>query len=291
MTHRGCRSRRAVVVALLALYANQSALAADFLVIEHVDRLHVYNKYQQEATRTDRLPLVPFVPMRILNADDVMGDGFSRCMQVDVGGAVLYLLKDKDGALMHTDPLGYEKTFTNATILLDSVVILADRKIRFNPVGVQPSRLPAGTLLFRFFRYRGSSYCGTTTSPQQFSWVSLSNSDTGRTWRAHLPVTSSKPITVTQIEQKVRARLQEANHALVRLFRFFSERTGTLRQPPQWGLEMSGGAIRCTLGGAEDPVDFEESTLRLANEIENAVLGSGFTVLPVPGSIEIRPGR
>src|SRR5713101_4038664 len=106
---------------LLLVTTLQAQNGSDFLVVENVDHLLVYNKYQQEITDQDSKLLVPFVPMRILKAADFLSDGFTRCMQVEINDEIFFLLKDTEGKLTRSGSLGFESTFHNPTIILDTV--------------------------------------------------------------------------------------------------------------------------------------------------------------------------
>ena len=84
---------------MLALTAIAPALARqhdDYLVVEKVRHLLVYNKYQQEPTPLERGNLAPYVPIRIIAKTDVLSDGFTPCMKVDVNGNVFYLVQEND---------------------------------------------------------------------------------------------------------------------------------------------------------------------------------------------------
>jgi hypothetical protein len=267
------------------LLATAGLQASDFLVIEHVDRLRVFNKYQQEATGKDLQLFVPFVPMRIVREDDVFGDGFSRCMQVELEGQVFYLLKDKDGRLTRSGGLGFEKTFANATIILDTIQVLAGKALSLKPIGAAGEELPAGATLFRIFRHGKSTYCRTPGS--SFGWLNLSRGK-GKTWKVMNRVSAASTVTLSQIVPRVRARMNEANRVLTLLFAFFGDETSNHKNPPQWWVDTSEKAILCTLTVADSPQAFKQSTLSLVNEIENVVLGFGFEVLHQPGRIEIR---
>ena len=277
-----------VVAPLLFLVWPRQLHAADFLVIENVDRLQIYNKYQQEATRQELQMFVPFIPMRILNANDVMGDGFVRCMQVEVEGQVFYLLKDKDGRLIHSGPLGFEKAFSNAIIILDTAQILTDNSVQVKPSGSPASHLSMGTTVLRVFRHQGSTYCRTLSGPRVFGWVNFSAKREARSWRVLKRLSSVNATTSSLVVQRVRTRMSDMNHVLVHLFGFFNVQTNKQKQPPQWNVEASGKTILCTLRGTDNPGHFEQSTFYLVNEIENIVLGSGFEVAHSPGRIEIR---
>jgi hypothetical protein len=275
-----------VVCALYVATARQAYSGSDFLIVENVDRLQVYNKYQQEATATDRQMLVPFVPMRILKASDILGDGFTHCMQVEIGGQIFYLLKDKAAGLSRSGPLGFDKIFSNATILLDTIRILTRHSIQFSSINSSARQLSSDDRVLRVFRHQNLTYCSVLSNPPQFGWIDFSGRKDGKDWivlRNIAPIDSS---ISSGVVQKVRTQVDEVNRVLAHLFEFFNKRTNQQKQPPQWNIEASKKTILCTLQGSSE--SFEQSTFYLINDLENIVLGSAFEVAHTPGRIEIR---
>lgn len=281
--------RGAPVLLCIVLVAwEQARSASDYLIVEGVSRLMVYNKYQQQPAGSDLHVLVPFVPMKILRADDVLGDGFTRCVQVEINGEVFYLLKRKDGTLSTSGPIGFEQTFRNATTLLDTVEILAGESLRFLHPNAPPQSLPAGTRLVRIFRYRNATYCGTVGRPQVHGWVSLSETRKGREWRVIPEGIAVYTVIPQNIVRNIAARLEEANRVLARLFERFNAESRRQLKPPRWTIESSTKEIACVLVGTSTPALFRQSTEYLIKDIENIVLGSRLSVTSAPGRIDIR---
>ncbi len=275
-------------VLMFLIAVQRSNAGSDFLVVENTDRLQVYNKYQQEAPAKDRQMLVPFVPMKVLRANDMLGDGFTPCMQVEIDGQIVYLLKEKDGTLSHSELLGFEKTFSNATILLDTVRILSDHSIKFSPINSPAKQLSANDRVLRVFRHKNATYCRIFTTPPQYGWVDFTGRGEGRDWGLLKSTAPANSSISTVVVQKIRARVIDVNRVLTRLFAFFNDETRQQRQTPQWNVETSRKKILCTLQGRTSGESFEQSTFYLVNDLENIVLGSEFEVAHSPGRIEIR---
>lgn len=273
------------VVAFLST-TPQLRAAVDFLIVENTDRLRVYNKYQQEASTKDRQSVVPFAPIRILKANEMLGDGYTSCMQVDIDGQIFYLLTSEDGSLSSSGPLGFEKLFHNATVLVDTIRILTDHSIRWSPTGFPARYLSTNESVLRVFRHRNATYGRLLTSPHHFGWIDIPERKEGKDWnvlRTIAPTTSS---VTPPVAQRIRARVHEVNRVFAHLFAYFNEQTGQNKQPPQWSIETSRKALICALRGAGEET-FAQSTFYLVNDIENIVLGSGFQVAHRPGRIEI----
>lgn len=261
---------------------------SDFLIVEKAERLLPYNKYQQGATGQERRLLTGAIPMKILNADNLLGDGFIRCMKVEVEGEMFYLRKDNDGKLSSSGPLGFEKIFRNTTVLLDSVEVLTNHIVRLVPVNSPSWMLHAGVTLFRVFRYGDNTYCKLPGSSPVYGWIDFRSIVEGRDWRVRAPVSSkSLPVSDAVIEQ-IRSKIDRVNDLLARLFDHFNDETNQRRQPPRWMVETSGKTISCTLQGASDVEEFQQSSAYLAMDIENLVLGTNLEVTKAPGSIKIR---
>ena len=86
--------RLLVLFAFLLLFSvSASTLTAkegeSFIVVEKVERLSVYNKYQQQASETERQTLSPFAPMKILRANDLFGDAPTHCNVKEIPGMPL----------------------------------------------------------------------------------------------------------------------------------------------------------------------------------------------------------
>jgi hypothetical protein len=284
-----CVLRGSLVLLFLSLAPRLPAQSkSDFLVVEKAERLLAYNKYQQRATEQERKSLVGAVPMRILKADALLGDGFIHCMQVEIQGEMFFLQKDNDGKLSRSGSLGLEKIFRNAAILLDTVEVLTNRSVYLSPPGSPSRPLFAGETLVRIFRHADAVYCMTTGISPAYGWVDFRTARERGDWRVRTPV-SSKSLPVSDaIIQQVRSRIDRVNHLLAQLFDHFNNETHQQKQSPRWVVETSGNAISCTLEGASQAEDFRQSSAYLAMDIESLVLGTNLDVTNAPGSIKMR---
>jgi hypothetical protein len=261
--------------------------AADFLVVEKVEQLSVYNKYQQEASSRERQLLVSCVPMRIIRPNDMLGDGFTPCMQVEIDGETFYLLKENNGSLSRGGSLGYEKVFSNATVLLDTVHAVTGRSLLFSPINSRARRISPGEFVVRVFRHQNMTFCRTLSAPPVFGWIEFSETIDGRDWVVMSHRTSSRA-PISRVSEKIKNRVDEVNRVLARLFRFFNVQTNQQKPTPVWIMESSSSVITCKLEGTVNAGQFEQSTFYLASEIENIALGSEFQVTRSPATIEIR---
>ena len=268
-----------------ALHARRGG---DFLMVEKAERLVVYNRYQQQATAEERRLLEPFTAMRILKADGLLADGFTRCMQVDISGETFFLLKDKSGKIARSGPLGIEQTFHNATLLLDTVQVLKSRSVRLYPINAPPVYLDSGEKLLRIFEYQARVYCGRPSNAPAYGWAALTGKGGGGAWKAAGPRTSRRSSIPDQVVEGVRSRVGETNRLLARLFEHFNTATHQEQEIPQWTVDSSRNLLSCNLRGTPHAENFDQSTLYLAKDIENLILGTDLKISHTSGRIEIQ---
>jgi hypothetical protein len=282
--------RTALLLSIICLPSGTLARSNgdSFLVLQHPGRLLVFNKYQQQATEAQLKLLAPFAPMRILKSDALLADGFTPCMQVELGGEIFFLLKDKRGKLISSGPPGFEQTFRGATLLLDSVQILIGRSVRFSPIDASPEFLQPGEKVVRIFRYRDAVYCARAGVTPAYGWAGLTGKGGGKFWRVIAAQGSLRTSIPPLIVERIRSRVTGMNQLLVRLFEHFNTETHQQKAVPRWTMETLHGAISCTLDGAPQGEYLERSTPYLVRDIENIVLGSSLEVSHAPGKIEIR---
>lgn len=283
------RTRAQVLCCFIAcLFVFPDAHAADFLVVGRGEHLLVYNKYQQQATAQERQVLTPLVPMKVLNADGVLSDGFTRCMQVEVRGQVLFLLKDKEGKLVHSAPLGVEQMFRNATLITDTVEVLRGKSLRIVPLSSSPQYLPAGGKIARIFRHQKGTYCGTLDSPPVFGFVDFAKAREGKDWRVVRKTVAALDSIPAGVLRNVESRIAAVNDLLARLFAHFNKETHEQREAPRWRLVSSATAISCTLLTTSPAEHFQQSTQYLVKDLENIALGANLEVTHAPQKIDMR---
>jgi len=258
----------------------------DYLIVEKVEHLLVYNKYQQETAAN---VLLPFAPLKIINSNDLLGDGFTRCMKIDFNGEVFYLLKDKDGRLIRSGPLGFEKFFSNCSSLFDTVQILSGNSNRLSPINSASSRLPVSEKVVRLFRHRNETYCRTLSSPPMYGWIDFTAGKEGKDWKVMKSVPSDHDSIPLVVAQKIQDQLDETNQVLARLFDHFNRETHQQRQAPRWSMETSDKAVLCTLQGDFPAEVFHQSTQYLVKDINNILLGTNLDVAYTTGRVDIRP--
>jgi hypothetical protein len=280
-----------IAVALAGLMQAWAGSGSDeFLIVEHPGRLVVLNRYQQNLTPDELSVLQPYVPMKILKPRDTLGDGFTPCTRVAIGGKEYFLVRENPGRLAGEVNAGALKTFVGSSHPWDTVHVLRNGGLRFSDASGQgESFLAAGERIVRIFTQSGQTYVKRSGGTRIYGWVNLAPGSEGRLWSlSHLVprVESTVPVRITD---SVQASLSRTNALLVNLYAFFNSRSRQHRATPRWRLEPEGTVLRCTLLDGSPERDFPESTRYLVREIENDVLGTDFSVYRYPGGIEVRP--
>jgi hypothetical protein len=261
-----------------------------FLIVERPDRLLALNGYQQNLSPQNQLVFQPFIPIRILKDRDVLGDGFTPCMRVDIEGALYFLIRDSNGQLTGTQHAGMLRTVGGTLLRRDTVSVLGGGALVFTcPDGRREQPLTIGERMIMVFSSEGKTYVKCPGRSPAYGWVTLSPAAENKQWgRAHI-VRAAESMIPGHIRDSVRAVLGRTNTLLSSFYRFFNEQDGVNRPTPHWQLEVSRFSLLCTLVDASPERDFPQSTRYLLKDLQNYLLGTGFGVFPSSDGIQIRP--
>ncbi len=263
--------------------------ASVFLVAQRPDHFLIFNKYQQTITPRERALLAPFVPMRIVRNNDVLGDGFTPCTTVEINGEAFYLVKGKDGELIGAEKAGVIKRFSDAVVLGDTITVLTSGAFSVVlPEGDARRTIRRGERLVRYFLEGDRTYVGTMDQSPIYGFVRLPPSARRQSWdiaRSAGEVSASIP---QRVLTAVQANIEEVNRVYQGLYSFFNRQTGQQRPIPRWSVSSSRAVIVCTLQNRPSGADLTQSTRYLVKDLENAVLGTALKVSGSPDHIEIR---
>ena len=261
---------------------------ADYLIVEKPQNLSILNKYQQEVSQKEREVFVPFGPMKILHDDEVLTDGYTRCMKIDIGGAQFFLLKNSDGKLTRSASLGFERTFHGSREFLDTIQILRNNSIQCSLFNVRRFSLQSGQKALRVFDYQNKTYCRILNGTSfLFGWINFSRKQEGKDWKRIAHEVSTNAIS-SDILQQIQHKTDEVNSLLSKLFDYLDSATHRQKISPQWKVNASGDRVICELQGNYQSDKFQQSTLYLAKDIQNIVLSSNLQVEHLPGKITIK---
>ena len=278
-----------IVFFALSIEARVRENKADYLIIENVDQLLVYNKYQQRITQEEKSLFVPFIPMRVIESQSTLNDNYTPCMKVELRGYVFYLIKNNKTTLLGAGKLGYNRLFKNVPVLDDTVQIIAENGAIFiSPDYLQRKSLHKGQALARFFNDGNLAYTGLLGAALKYGWVNLTKDDEYITWQKKTPGSASSYVIPDQALKRIDIKLKEVNSSLVRLFDYFNKQANQKKIIPQWRYELSKRGFACVLEPNSYAQYYTESNQYLKRELDNILLGANFTVLFTPGRIQIQ---
>jgi len=272
--------RRALGAALLAAGLSASAVAAqaaaggtaDVLIVERPRALVLFDTYQQRLGGRDASALPPFVPIMLLRAHDVMGDGFTPCAAVAIDGTTYYLQEEASGAFSTSGPAGYTAVLHGVTLRGDTVVLLGGTALRLRvPSSNEEIRLAPGTRAFRVFESKREAYVRVASPADRFGWVALPPGTRGADWRIQ-PAASPVQLSDAEILLRVRNVTDGANRTLARIYRSLSPGVASV---PAFRVSRSTREIVCDLAPPALAREFGASLVALVPPIERALGGTG----------------
>jgi hypothetical protein len=256
-----------------------------------VHALRIYDIYQQPVQTPAEAGILPFTPFRIVEWESTMGDGFTPCARVEIGGRIFMLLRDQETrSLIGDGRLGFTSVVRNAEEVDDTILVQSVRRLElWNPAGTKNLPLEVGDRLVRFFRHNGRTYVSADGTRGTFGWVSFPAAGAPGEWTVihnNAPVSALPRIDALP---RIRARVDEANATLQRIYGFLNAETGSRRPAPRWDVLSVDSSYVCVLQSSLPPESHAESSAQLAKRIESQLLGTGYLVEHRPGRIEVHP--
>ena len=277
----------AVILLICILFSISKA--ADFLITSNPQSLVIFNQYEQPLTEADRKSFLPYCPLEIVNKKELLGDQITEALRINYQGIVYYLLKDDKGEISGKNTQQYNKTLLKCTLLNDTVEV--GKKIfiseKQSSSGVT-FPLTKGEHVIRVFSYGSQFYILKPGKTPHYGWYSGSP-----TVFSTLKKTVKKPINkvkITDIEHRVKSRLQTTNETYSNMFGYFNQVTRQQKSIPEWIFSSDGKSITCTLNGSKTLIEqMEQSTRYVVQDIEQMLLGEPFTITYKTGIISINP--
>jgi hypothetical protein len=263
--------------------------STDYLLVEHVERLIVYNRYQQHITPEEQKLITPFVPIKILDAEAKLNDDFTPCMKAEIQGHVFYLLKNEAFDVPGNIKLGIMRIFKHVTVLNDTVRLTSSKKIAFSsPDQNIRHPLQAGKVLLRYFRDGKKTFIKLIGQRPEYGWVNFSDKNRKEYIVLDQKKSQNSDFSLSAaIQKRIQSKLIEANKALNNLFIYFNSETNTRKTAPQWRFVAFERQYVCILEPEEYAEQYAASSQYLAGEIESVLLGTNCGTVGSPGKIEI----
>ncbi len=277
-----------VLIGIVGIARGNARVTEQFIVVEHPARLVIYDQYQRHLNVSESAALGSFVPMQVVHSRDLLGDGLTPCMSVTLNGTPLYLLLEADGHLAGEASAGRISRYDNVVALLDTVTVLRDAALAFEPAGGRhPEHFAKGERIVRVFRDRNHTFVRRTAPDPVYGWAVIEPSGMHRTWDMVTSHERAPSGVTTAIRDSVRSKLGHVNSLLDALYARFNERVERPKAAPHWVVKEYRDSLVCFLRGADSVETFGASTRYLAKDLDNLVLGSGLGVSSHPGRIII----
>ena len=268
-----------MMLAALPVHGGPQDQRRDVLLFEHPEKLTVLNHYEQTALRDDRKTLRPFAPFVVVKDHATLSDGYTSCVEVECGGVRFSLLRDEGGELPQKAGL---RMIRGTSWIGDTMRVKAKSVLSMESAAGNRVRMAGGSLVERFFEYRGRVYIHPLNTPETYGWMARDDRRLlGALENAARPPAGSD----TSIEAIVRAKIDETNSVLRQLYRLLNGQTGRRLLTPQWTMSARPGLLQCSLHDSR--VSYEQSTRYLDNDMENALIGTGARLVESPGSIAV----
>ena len=273
----------------LVLSSVAFAQTHDVLLVENPEHLIVYNSFQQSLTAKQQSAILPFAPIKILKALDLLSDGMTPCMKVEIDGEAYFFLRDESGKLVGLTKLGMVRSFSSASFIADTIEILASNVISLqNPSTGVRSPLVAGDQCVRYFVNAGAVYLKQMGARPRFGWGILPAANAGSWWKRVNTQIVRQRLPAAAYERIV-ARIHQLNQSLSRLHVILAKESGKAPTVPQWTLRQSGPVLECSLQPKKSIEAYRRTTAELAGSLQTYLIGTGYEAVQSGRGIEIRP--
>jgi hypothetical protein len=275
-----------LIVSVATVFVQAVSQSADFIVVENPKRLVAYDSYQRSLTKAQRDALQPFMPMKILEAHGIFGDGLTHYTKVEADGSILYLLEDENGMLAGRKNLGTIKTFEGEAFLQDTISILVSDRMPFlSPTG-NKSFLAAGDRCVRYFNDAGSWYVKRLGRHPSYGWLRNAKNKKGE-WREIVrPQTVHSEFSSASLG-RIGERIRQANQVLAQVYALLNLETGKRLAPPQWHIDRRGESLRIELLPDSALRYYPKSVEALNALLQTYVLGTGLEAFGSGNGINI----
>jgi hypothetical protein len=269
--------------------AQHSKSAAEYLIVEHIDQLLIYNKYQQRITRQEQEAFIPYVPMRILESNAVLNDNYTQCMKVELDGSIFFLIKNDETSFMGAEHLGFNHVYRNVTPLQDTVQLMTKSgAVLISPDKTRRFSLQDSDKLIRYFQDGDLTYIRLLFTISQFGWARLGSAVRVITLQAQERDTHTLTGNPDKTLGRVETKFKEVNTLLTNIFMYFNKRSNEKKTVPQWHSVESEKSVVYVLEPQLYGASFPETDRYLTRDLDNILLGTLYIMSYTPGKIEIQ---
>ncbi len=260
----------------------------DVVIIEKPHYLTAYDVFQQSLSSPQLAIIRPFVPMKILKTRDVLSDGFTGCMKVEVDGNIFFLLNGSSGKLEGWNKLGAIRMFKQKRFFLDTIKVLISRKINFDRFADgNRSYLTAGDRCVRYFEDGGSVYVKRIGNDPEFGWINISNAEEGILWK-YIHIAEVQSEISSSLHERIYGRVQQVNQTLAQIYTMLNRESGKQLKAPQWYADSQAESLSFILIPESAISVYPKSLELLKTSLQTYLLGTGYNVLITGNRIDIK---
>jgi hypothetical protein len=260
----------------------------DVIIIEKPHQLIAYDAFQQSLAPSQLTVLQPFVPMKILKAHEVLGDGLTSCMKVDVDGNIFFLLSDNNGKPSGWNKLGTVKIYERKVFLQDTITILVSRKVIFKSFSDgNPSPLAAGDRCVRYFENAGSVYVKRLRKDPAFGWIRAPGAGEGSLWKiVHTAAIWSE--FSSALREQINGRIRHVNQTFTQIYAVLNRESGKRLTAPQWYVDPHAESLSFVLLPESAINIYPQSVEALKTTLQTYLLGTNYNTFIIGNKIDIK---
>ncbi len=260
----------------------------DVIIIEKPRYIAAYNAFQQSLASSQLVKIQPFVPMKILKTRDVLGDGLTGCMKVEIEGETFFLLNDNSGKLVGWNKLGTVKIYKRKDFLQDTMTILVSRKIIFqSSANGSRSYLTTGDRCIRYFEDDGSVYIKRIGKDPAFGWMRIPAAEEGSFWKK-VQTSEVRSEFSQALRERIYGRIKQVNQSLAQIYSVLNRESGKRLTAPQWYVDPKAESLSFILIPDSAVNVYPKSVEILKNTLQTYLLGTGYNVLITGNKIDIK---
>lgn len=263
---------------------------ADYLIIEDPSVYTFLNEFEQVVSASEQKTFLPYSPLQIVSLGEQLGDQITNVSRFIYNNKICYILTDEKHQRIRKKTT-WEKIVRKCTVRNDTVKVKRSITLHIKESsGPRTFTVSKGSSLIRIFNTGSFWYCIPLSGSGQYGWYQgNANVFEVNQKQNSIPV---KEFVITEISEKIKARLDYANAQYDTIFTWFNTKTSQNRSHPYWSMTVEGNTIRCILKGSSSIYrQLEKSTHYIVSDLEHILLGKQYQASYVNGEITIRPRK
>lgn len=257
--------------------AQTSGEYSDYIFIESLNNITVYNRFQQSLSETEKESLPIQIPARIIEENFLMSDNLTRGIKFSLAGQEYFCLSPTVEELEELLNPTELRRFPRKKFIGDTLRFISNN-VDIKPEFTADTILGTNEQLFRIlFSDKGRYFIHSLENPGEAGWLSIRKYRKGFDWEIHV-----KPLKTvgeekfpSEITQFVELKIHEINLVLDGLVKFYSDKNRD--DVPYLELKKFPERLELRLHRAEN-FDLSETILRLRELLSAYIVREGISV-------------